>query len=370
MIYFRSLKLENYRNFKNFNTYFTPGCNVIIGQNGTGKTNILESISLFEKGKGFRKDNIKNFVNYTSKKKYFKISSVFFDKNNEINLSLFNEINKSSIVKKILINDSSSRDSLKYFENVFSLVYFLPEMERLFLNNPTVRRNFLDRLIYSTDKTYNKLINNYKKCIIERSKILKIFKYDPDWITNLEKKIVELGIQIYQKRIKHISVINSNLKDLDSYNNYSYRLLLFIRDNLVKNDKEDINKIYELYLAKLKNSREFDAVIGGCKIGPHKSDIVGYNIANNFNLNQFSTGQQKTVILLIIIAQCKFLINELKRYPIIMFDEVCSHLDKENRKLLLHLIETLDVQTFISGTEKNFFSFLSTKATYCNINAR
>ena len=370
MIYFRSLKLENYRNFKNFNTYFTSGCNVIIGQNGTGKTNILESISLFEKGKGFRKDNIKNFVNYTSKKKYFKISSVFFDKKNEIILSLFIEINKSSIIKKILINDSSSRDSLKYFENIFSLVYFLPEMERLFLNNPSVRRNFLDRLIYSTDKTYNKLINNYKKCIIERSKILKFFKYDPDWITNLEKKIVDLGIQIYQKRIKHISVINSNLKDLDSYKKYSYRVLLLIKDDLIKNDNKDINNIYDTYLAKLQSIRDFDSFSGGCKIGPHKSDVIGYNIENRFNINQFSTGQQKTVILLIILAQCKFLINEVKVKPIILFDEVCSQLDIENRELLLDLVELLKVQTFFTGTEKNFFSFLSTKTNYCNINEK
>ena len=118
---------------------------------------------------------------------------------------------------------------------------------------------------------------------------------------------------------------------------------------------------------ELKNKRRIDTYAGGCSIGPHRSNIVGFNRDTNFNLNQLSTGQQKTVVLLIIISQCTFLINELSIKPIILFDEVCSHLDDFNREILLSLIESLDVQTIMTGTEQNFFSFLSTKASYCNI---
>ena len=98
MSYFQSLKLENYRNFKNFETCFVPGCNVLIGKNGSGKSNILESISLFEKGKGFRNDKIKNFINYKSNSNNFNITSVFIDEKIEINLSLFNLINKNGTI--------------------------------------------------------------------------------------------------------------------------------------------------------------------------------------------------------------------------------------------------------------------------------
>ena len=68
-------------------------------------------------------------------------------------------------------------------------------MERLFLNSPTIRRNFFDRLIYSADKTYSNLISKYKKNVFERNKILKNYRYDHDWVKNLEKKIVDLGIE-------------------------------------------------------------------------------------------------------------------------------------------------------------------------------
>jgi DNA replication and repair protein RecF len=95
--------------------------------------------------------------------------------------------------------------------------------------------------------------------------------------------------------------------------------------------------------------------------------LKGFRKKDNFNINQFSTGQQKTVILLIIIAQCKFLIGTLKLNPIILLDEICSHLDGVNRELLLYLVDQLNVQVFMTGTEKSFFSFLSTKANYYNI---
>jgi len=365
--YFQNIKLENYRNFNNFEIDFCPECNVFIGKNGSGKTNLLESISLFEKGRGFRKDNIKNFINNKNNKQKFIVSSIFISKNARINLSLFNQVNEGNLSKKILVNGNSSKDSLQYFESLFSLIFFLPEMERLFLSNPSVRRNFLDRLIFNIDKNYNYLINQYKKNIIERSKILKNYKYDIEWVNSLEKKIADLGIQIYKKRLNHVNIINSNLKKLDSYNKYSYKISISIEDYLIENTDKNINQIYEYYINQLKKARKLDAILGGCKIGPHRSDIIGLNIENNSNINQFSTGQQKTIILLIILAQCKFLISEVKIKPIIFFDEVCSHLDIENRELLLDLIESLKVQTFITGTERNFFSFLSTKGPYCNI---
>ena len=122
--------------------------------------------------------------------------------------------------KKLFINNNSSSESIKYFENLFSLIYFLPEMERLFLNSPSVRRDFLDRLIYSTDKNYSKLINSYKKNIFERYRILKNYSPDREWINTLEKKIADLGIKIYKKRLEHILILNENLKNLDVYKKY------------------------------------------------------------------------------------------------------------------------------------------------------
>ena len=90
-------------------------------------------------------------------------------------------------------------------------------------------------------------------------------------------------------------------------------------------------------------------------------------VNKNFPASQLSTGQQKSLVLILILAQCRHLINETNIRPIILMDEVCSHLDETNRLILLKIIEDFNLQTFMTGTEKNLFSFLSTNTNYYNI---
>ena len=202
---------------------------------------------------------------------------------------------------------------------------------------------------------------------MKRNKILKQHIYDQEWIKQVEIEIVNLGMSIFQKRIHHPNILNSNLSLLNQSGAKFYQIELQTFNSHILDFKSSYDKLRNLYLLELKKSRGIDSIIGGCNIGPHKTDIVGINHSNKLNVNQSSTGQQKTVVLLIIIAQCKYLLETLKRKPIILFDEVCSHLDKNNRSLLLDLIDSLSVQTIMTGTERDLFSFLSTKASYCNI---
>ena len=134
MGYFKNIKFFNYRNFSNLNFDFKTGCNILVGKNGSGKTNILEGISLFEKGRGFRKDKINNLINFNNQKTAFNVKSTFTNKE-KIDLKI-NVFNTEKNLKKITVNDSAERQSLKYFESIFSIIYFLPEMERMFVSPP------------------------------------------------------------------------------------------------------------------------------------------------------------------------------------------------------------------------------------------
>ena len=363
MGYFKKIDFNNYRNFLKSTYFFSENCNIIIGKNGSGKTNILEGMSLLEKGRGFRKESIINLINYKNIYKNFHIKSDFY--NNNINYTIDVYCTEKRL-KKLSVNNSLAIDSIKHFESLFSIIYFLPEMERLFVASPSIRRNFLDRLIYSSYKNYNSIVNNYKKSIRERQILLKNNNYDEEWIAKIESNIVLYGNIIYQKRLSHIETLNKILKNLKAIKHFSNNFILRIKDDLLEYSPEILND-KNIYLTKLKENRKTDFFSGGCTIGPHRSDIVGFNEEDNFNLNQLSTGQQKTIVLLLIIAQSEFLIKNLNLKPIILLDEICSHLDDDNRQLLLYLIEELDIQVFMTGTDKNFFSFLSTKAHYCNI---
>ena len=359
MGYFNSIDLINFRNFKDCSISFSKNCNVFFGKNGSGKTNILEGISLLSKGRGLRKDKFANIIKKNCDK--FIIKSDF--KSEEIIYNLIAETaNINNRFKKILtVNDDKSLESVELIYNKTPFLYFLPETERLFQSSPSVRRNLIDQFIYTSQYTYNKLVSRYNKLIQERSKVLINNNNDESWLNQLEKDISVDALQIYSLRENQIKVLINNLniylKDFDLPFKIDTKLIdKFYASNFKNEDYEDV----------LKNTRKIDSLVGGCAIGPHKSDYMFLVNENSF-VSQLSTGQQKTIILLMYLSQCKYLSEVKFKQPILLLDEVCSHLDDLNRNVLLTLIETFKLQIFMTGTSKNLFSFLSTNAYFCNI---
>ena len=177
----------------------------------------------------------------------------------------------------------------------------------------------------------------------------------------MEKSISIDALQIYALRESQINVLINNLniylKDFD----LPYKISAKLIDKFYHSNFN--NEVYE---SKLKNNRKIDALVGGCSIGPHRSDYVFF-VNNNVVVSQLSTGQQKTIILLMYLSQCKYLTEARLKKPILLLDEVCSHLDDVNRNILLTLIETFKLQIFMTGTSENLFSFLSTNVNFCNI---
>ncbi len=359
MGYFKNINLFNFRNFENFSLELSNNCNVLYGDNGCGKTNLLEAISLFAKGRGLRKDKIYNIIKKNNDK--FLIKADF--ENDNIIYNLISETKKiKDRTKKIIsINNDQSTISLNSFFELISFLYFLPETERLFISSPTNRRNFFDQLIFTYNYNYNTLINKYLKSIQERSKILLSNNFDNTWISRLEKNISNLGIEIYSLREKQKSIILKNTNNFLEKFNLPFKLNIILSDTFYKKNLDN-----EFYENELKNNRKIDSILGGSKIGPHRSDFIFY-VSDDFNASQLSTGQQKTLILLIYLSQCKYLVESRNIKPILLLDEICSHLDAINRKILLTLVETFSLQIFMTGTNKNLFSFLSTNSNFCNI---
>ena len=359
MIYINKIFFKNFRNFHNIEITFQDKCNVLFGNNGAGKTNILEGISLLSKGRGLRNSSYSNLVK--NEQVNFSIKSSININNIEYDIDIFTEIRENKLRKNIKINNDSSKEAVHLLNSSLSFLIFIPEMERLFLSSPNSRRNFIDRLIYSKNNSYNTLINKYQKYVTERSKILQHDTYDPDWINEIENQISKLGIKIYEQRKEQLNILNKYINSLSIDNEYPFSINLNIKDNFYDQHCD----IYK-YSFNLKESRELDKILGGAKFGPHKSDITA-SINNEFNASQLSTGQQKTVVLMMLLAQCNYLINDQQKKPIILFDEICSHLDKNNRKILLDMINQFDLQFFLTGTEKKLFSFISTNIKFYNI---
>ncbi len=359
MVKIKKIQLNNFRNFKNFSLNFDTKTIILFGNNGSGKTNILESISLLSKGRGIRNSQLVNIIHKEEKK--FLIKSILEINKSNIDLEISSTFQDNKHKKNIKVNDNISNEDLNYLNSSLSFLIFIPEMERLFQSSPATRRNFIDRLIFSYNKDYNKLINKYKKNILERTKILQNNVFDKNWINIIENEISIQGQKIYELRNTQLTILNKQIKTLNILNNYQFEIDLKINDSFYNSKLNS-----DIYLSHLFNSRDLDKKLGGTKLGPHKSDINA-QINGKFDASQLSTGQQKTVILMIILAQCNYLVNEKKMSPIILLDEICSHLDSYNRKILLDMINGFDIQFFLTGTEKSLFSFISTNVQFCNI---
>ncbi len=354
----KNIEFNNFRNFENFKTSFENKINILFGDNGCGKTNILEGISLIAKGRGIRNSNISNLIN--KNKDNFLIKNNLEIQKNNYDIEVFTEKKNDKLKKIIKINNDLSKDSLEFLNQSISYLIFIPEMERLFQASPSYRRNFLDRLIFSSRNDYNRLINKYKKLLLERVKILQV-NSDNDWLNNIEKEISSLGLEIYNLRNSQLNYLNYELNTLKNDHKFQFNVKLKLKDDYFTKDLD-----FQKYVIDLENLRTHDKHYGGTKIGPHRSDIISL-INNDFEASILSTGQQKTVVLMILLAQCNFLVNNKKINPIFLFDEIGSHLDENNRKVLLDIINRFDIQFFLTGTDKNLFSFISTNAQFYNI---
>ncbi len=359
MVKINYIKFNNFRNFSNYELSFDKKINIFYGKNGCGKTNILEGISLIAKGRGLRNSNISNLIKINENT--FMIKSSLEIQNSNFDIKIFAE-NKNDKFKKIIkLNDDFSKESLNFLNQSISYLIFIPEMERLFQASPSFRRNFIDRLIFSSRNDYNTLVNRYKKFLLERIKLLQNNYIDEDWLNQIERKICTLGLEIYESRSSQLNLINNNIKILNSSHKFEINVDLKIEDEFFKND---IN--FEKYLSNLFDSRSYDKHHGGTKIGPHRSDIIAI-INNEYEASLLSTGQQKTVVLMMLLSQCYYLVNSKKINPILLLDEIGSHLDNYNRQILLDMINNFNIQFFLTGTDKNFFSFISTNAHFYNI---
>ena len=171
-------------------------------------------------------------------------------------------------------------------------------------------------------------------------------------------------MEIYEQRKKQSDMFEKNLENINEY------LAIPFKANIQINDPFFKSRITaDEYKRTLKKNREIDKIIGGTKIGPHKSDIIFF-IDQNYPASQLSTGQQKTLVLLLYFAQCNYLVNNCKKKPILLLDEINSHLDDFNIQLLLKIVQQFEIQVFMTGTKKYLFSFLSTNTNFYNISKK
>ncbi|MDD2840504.1 MAG: DNA replication/repair protein RecF [Rickettsiales bacterium] len=351
--YIKKLTLTNYRVYENNSFNFTPKINIIYGRNGIGKTNILEAISFLSAGKGFFNSNL-NDVLKIEKDNWTIFANI---ENNDIadTLAVFSENDDGCLKKKIKINGNFVR-SQEELSKIFNIIWLTPDMQNIFNDDKSIRRKFLDRIVYLLDNQHSSRVAKYEFLVKERMRVLQDeCKFDKKWLSILENKIAEVGISIAVARNDIVRKMNTILSNYDfEFPKFTITLDGFF-ENLMLEDLKSI-EAEQKFKEILSNNREKDKETKRTNEGTHKTDLRLFYQKKNMDAQFCSTGEQKLFLVSLTILKALMCKENKKATPIILLDEVFSYLDKNKKLELFHELLKLNIQSFITGTDVSVFS--------------
>ena len=354
-----NLQLVNFRNYDNLHLEFNEKVNLLVGRNGQGKTNIVESIYMLAFGKSFRTSKDKEIIKFDTENLYVGGS---FSKEHTNGLI---EIAISKNKKGIKVNKIHIQKIHELLGNI-NVVIFSPEDLRLVKEGPKERRLFIDKEISQIMPKYYNYLTNYNKILFQRNQLLKSKYVDSALLEVYDESLARYGSYIYILRrdfIKKIAEIANNMHGnlTDSIEDLS----ITYKNQMDISDEDTTATIYDKFLEKLKSNRNHDMETRTTKYGLHKDDLNIF--VNGLDVRLYgSQGQQRTASISLKLSEIELIKNEIGEYPILILDDVFSELDETRQKLLVDNLSV--VQMFITTAEvshKNIFD--KSKTTIFNI---
>jgi DNA replication and repair protein RecF len=339
------IQLQNFRSYKNDSFEFSPGVNIIVGPNASGKTNLLEAVLVTCSGSSYRaKDS--ELVNFNEN--WARLDSIL---NNGLKRTI--KIKLEPLPSKIYELEEKTFKRLS-MNNAIPIVLFEPDHLRILSGSPDKRREYLDNLLEQTEFNYGKLRRQYLKVLAQRNALLKqLQSNDKAQIFPWDIRLSQLGGQIVKSRTQLVEQLNKNINEL-------YKDLSKTNTDIeIKYQSRWFQDVYESSLLKhLENSLELDKLRGFTGAGPHREDFI-IKVNNHPAQDSASRGEVRTIILSLKITELKFISEVRDITPLLLLDDVFSELDGKRRHALIDYLEPY--QTFITTTDADIVTRHFTK---------
>lgn len=322
----------------------------IFGNNGTGKTNILEAISLLSPGRGLRRASAEDMTRRPEALGW-KLHSILHGPKG------FHEIeslSENGAARQVRIDGKAAPQTA--LGRICRVLWLIPSMDRLWVEGADGRRRFLDRMTLSFLPDHAELSLGYDKAMRERNRLLKDMVREPSWYLALEARMAETGAAIHANRLAALTAIAEAQEQAEtSFPTASLELLCEM-----PNDTESLR-------AALADGRHDDLRAGRTLIGPHRADLLGIFTAKGIAARDCSTGEQKALLVSLILANARALVADFGAPPILLLDEVAAHLDAHRRAALYDEITALGAQAWMTGTGAELFDALGDRAQYIEV---
>ncbi len=364
----KKLRLFNFRCYDDISLRLKAKAVVVTGKNGAGKTNILEAISFLSPGRGLRHAKLENIVNYNNKSMAWAVSAELNTDFGDIKIGTGIDIKNNRRIVKI---ESEIQKGQATLSEYCSIIWVTPQMDRLFLDGSSIRRRFLDQIIFNFEPSHLGRLNRYNKALRERSYLLKnkgIENIDSSWLLSLETIIADSAMSIAAARLVMVERLQKacveNHLDSNIFPLPEIRLNGWVENELLNSPAITVeDKFKEL----LKNSRAKDAITGGAEYGTHKTDFVVFHKGHNIIAEQCSTGEQKGLLMALTLGSARLIKAEKAKAPILLLDEIAAHLDSDRREILFDMSMHLGGQCWMTGTDGDIFNSLKNKADFLYI---
>ena len=365
-----SLALTDFRSYASASLPVSGGAVVLHGPNGAGKTNLLEAISLLTPGKGLRGATAQEMGRREPGEAVGRAWAVMvtLDEGGE-EVRLGTGVQTPGAARRVVRIDGETAPPGRLLDHLRP-VWATPEQDRLFSDARAGRLRFFDRLVFAADPDHAATVSTYEKALRERLKLLtdgaEGRPADPLWLDALEARLSEAGARAAVARTRALAALQAGIDARDDRPFPQADLGLTGPAEEMAVTGADEADILGMLGEGFMRARGRDAAAGRSLFGPHRSDLTAIHREKNRPAAEGSSGEQKALVLNLILAQVGRLAGQKAR-PVLLLDEAPAHLDEARRAALFDEIEALGLQAFMTGTERSLFAALEGRAQFVSV---
>ncbi len=375
------LVLTHFRSYEAATLEIASGPVILTGSNGAGKTNLLEAVSFLSPGRGLRGAKLTEIARRTPGQVG---ATTGMDDPGSANWAVAAEIetpdgqralgtgrdaasgsNGSARERRLIKIDGEFVRGQQALSEILSVVWLTPQMDGLFRESASGRRRFLDRLTYGFDPEHAGRISAYEHAMRERSRLLKSGRNDATWVASLEDTMARYGVAIAAARAAFLErLARSGAAAVSAFPQAGLALAGDLEAQL---ESRPALAVEDEMRDRLAAARGRDAETGGASIGPHRSDLVVHHVAKDMPAALCSTGEQKALLISMVLAHARLVTLDRGAPPLLLLDEVAAHLDAARRGALYDEILALGAQAWLTGTETSVFLELADCAQFFKV---